>query len=117
LEDTEALSLLLSHNVHASNDRTIDSDVLAKTFKQYIEVRKAHVEDVLDVGNRAGDTSRDMGVAKEYMMYGAMWLACKYRLDEGPMDCQSLQLTNYHSQAIWRLFRQGDFELQRYRRS
>lgn len=53
------------------------SDVLAKSFKQYTDVRKAHVEAVLDAGNRAGDTSRDMGVAKEFIMYGFMWVACK----------------------------------------
>ena len=43
-----------------------------------MEVRKLHVEKVLDMGNRAGDTSRDLNVAGEFMMYGAMWLACKY---------------------------------------
>ena len=89
VEDTEALSLLLSHNLQAANDRTTDFDVLAKTFKQYMEVRILHVEDVLDVGNKAGDTSRDMGVAKEYMMYVAMWLACKYLFNEGCVDNQS----------------------------
>lgn len=77
LEDTEALSLLLSHNLQRSNDDMPQSDVLAKSFKQYTDVRKAHVEAVLDAGNRAGDTSRDMGVAKEFIMYGFMWVACK----------------------------------------
>lgn len=59
LEDTEALSLLLAHNLETTNDREIKRDSLAMTFQQYTEVRKPHVEKVLDAGNRAGDTSRD----------------------------------------------------------
>lgn len=42
-----------------------------------MSVRKLHVEKVLDMGNKAGDTSRDLNVAAELLMYGAMWLACK----------------------------------------
>ena len=42
-----------------------------------MSVRKGHVEKVLDVGNRAGDSSRDMNVVAEYTMYGAMWLVCE----------------------------------------
>lgn len=40
-------------------------------------VRKAHVEKVLDVGNRGGDVSRDMGPIAEIAMYGLMWSICK----------------------------------------
>lgn len=77
LEDAEALSLLMLNSLQTAGGRTPDSQMLKKTFKQYMQVRKSHVEEVLDAGNRAGDTSRDMGFAKEFMMYGFMWVACK----------------------------------------
>lgn len=59
MEDAEALSLLLAHNLEITSCQELNRDNLTKTFAQYAEVRKAHVEKVLDAGNRAGDTSRD----------------------------------------------------------
>lgn len=77
MEDAEALADLLVTNMKDSADAAISTEKLAKTFKQYITVRKAHVEKVLDAGNRAGDSSRDMGVVTEITMYGFMWVMCK----------------------------------------
>jgi hypothetical protein len=51
--------------------------VINKTLKQYMDVRKAQVEKILDMGNRAGDSSREMGTIAEFTMYGFMWAMCK----------------------------------------
>ena len=79
LEDAEALSLLLAHNLNSSSDPGLDTKIIAKTFKQYVDVRKAHVEKILDAGNRAGDSSREMNTAMEIMMYGAMRTICTFQ--------------------------------------
>lgn len=69
--------MLLAYNMTTAYDGIMDEKTLDKTYLQYTTVRKAHVERVLDVGNRSGDTSRDMGIVSEYLMYGAMWILCK----------------------------------------
>ena len=69
------MALLLAHNLR-SDDSTLVQQ-LDSTFKQYTTVRKAHVERVLDAGNRAGDSSRDMGPVAEIAMYTGFWLMLK----------------------------------------
>lgn len=57
----------------------------AKVFDQYMTVRKAHVERILDAGNRGGDASRDMNVVAEYTMYAFFWVMCESSSPE-PID-------------------------------
>lgn len=78
IEDGEALSLLLAHSLDLENSGAL-SDQLKRTFDQYTTVRKAHVERVLDAGNRAGDSSRDMGFVAEVFMYAGFWAVRKLR--------------------------------------
>lgn len=79
LEDAEALAMLLAHHLTpASGSAPVpEAKLLQKVFEQYMAVRKAHVEKILDAGNRGGDTSRDMNVVAEYMMYTFFWIMCK----------------------------------------
>lgn len=74
LEDAEAFATLLVFNHAESKEHEIDLKTLQTTFDQYMEVRKSHVEKVLDAGNKAGDSSREMGYVLEHVMYAAMWL-------------------------------------------
>lgn len=73
--------MLLAHHFSAKQADTPDSSrtsrLLQKTFEQYMNVRKAHVERVLDAGNRGGDSSRDLNVVAEYTMYAFFWVMCK----------------------------------------
>ena len=110
LEDAEALSILLAHNLDRNTGKPPTNDALSKTFKQYMSIRKAHVEKILDAGNRAGDTSREMGTVGEMTMYGAMWLICKFRRWE---DFLVLRLIFMTSQAVWCLLDEGAQELRR----
>lgn len=82
IEDGEALSLLLARNLDLEHTEAL-SEQLRRTFNQYTSVRKAHVERVLDAGNRAGDSSRHMGPVVEIMMYAGFWTAREYT----PFDC------------------------------
>lgn len=79
LEDAEALALLLAHHFAPKNDDSTPSprEMLQKVFEQYTTVRKAHVERILDAGNRGGDASRDMNVVAEYAMYAFLWVICE----------------------------------------
>lgn len=82
LEDAEALSLLLTHNLHASDDSSSTFKALQKTFNQYTTVRKAHVEKILDMANRMGNTSKEMNVVMEVLMYGMLWVVCRFETSE-----------------------------------
>jgi hypothetical protein len=77
LEDAEAFSILFASNLANQSTLELNAGLLDKTFKQYMDVRKAHVEKVLDMGNRAGDSSREMGTVAEFTMYGFMWAMFK----------------------------------------
>lgn len=67
--------MLLAHHLStsASNLKT-ESETLQTVFQQYMTVRKAHVERILDAGNRGGDASRDMNIVAEYTMYAFFWV-------------------------------------------
>ncbi|KAK5172064.1 uncharacterized protein LTR77_003701 [Saxophila tyrrhenica] len=78
LEDAEALASLLVFNLQRFTKPESELEILSNTFKQYMQVRKAHVEKVLDAGNRAGDSSREMGLILEMLMYAMMWAMLKF---------------------------------------
>lgn len=84
LEDAEALVDLLFTNMRDSPNAESSTTMLSNTFRQYIAVRKSHVEKVLDAGNRAGDSSRDMGFVGEMTMYGFMWAMCRFLFPKMP---------------------------------
>ncbi len=73
LEDAEAFANPLAFNLAEVNKEEVDLKTLGTTFAQYIKVRKAHVEKVLDAGNKAGDSSRDLNYVIELAMYGMTW--------------------------------------------
>ena len=80
LEDTEALSILLAHNLptgEAEVGFAREAKALEITFEQYVASRKAHVEKILDLGNKFGDTSREMGTIAEFFMYFILMIVCK----------------------------------------
>lgn len=72
--------MLLAHHMPSvrENRSSNDPELFQKVFDQYMLVRKAHVEKILDAGNRGGDASRDMNVVAEYMMYAFLWVMRKY---------------------------------------
>lgn len=72
--------MLLSHHLASVSDTSDGAKIstaLQRTFQQYMQVRKAHVERILDAGNRGGDASRDMNPVLEYTVYAFFWLMCK----------------------------------------
>lgn len=79
LEDAEALAMLLAYHLPSAPESQFSNEpeLLQKIFDQYMLVRKAHVEKILDAGNRGGDASRDMNVVAEYMMYAFFWIMRK----------------------------------------
>ena len=76
LEDAEAISLLLARNLGDLSE--ISSKAVEITFRQYTTARKAHVEKILDAGNRMGDTSREVSTPVEIGMYCMLWVLCKW---------------------------------------
>lgn len=70
--------MLLAHNLSGGVKGTNSRDeALQKTFEQYMAVRKAHVERILDTGNRLDRASGDMNVVAEYTFYGFLWVMRK----------------------------------------
>ena len=49
-------------------------------------VRKAHVEKILDAGNKLGDTSREMNPVLEVLMYAGFWAVCKFACQTSNID-------------------------------
>ena len=58
----------LAYNLTKAEEAAHSKADLPQTFEQFTKVRKAHVEQVLDMGNRAGDASREMGPIAETLM-------------------------------------------------
>lgn len=76
--------LLVRHLSATSADGAAKPVALEKIFDQYMTVRKAHVERILDAGNKGGDASRDLNVFAEFAMYAFFWVACKFCLHQLP---------------------------------
>lgn len=91
LEDAEALAMLLAQNLSSGSGEAVPSTsgALQKTFQQYMAVRKAHVERILDAGNRGGDASRDMSFVAEYTMYAFFWVMRKLPFAPRCNECRA----------------------------
>jgi 2-polyprenyl-6-methoxyphenol hydroxylase-like FAD-dependent oxidoreductase len=80
LEDVEAFTMLLSHSLRgvyqeSSPDIKTCKAAITTAAKQYMEIRRPHVQRILESAQRMQNSKRDMGVIAEYMMYYAMWIA------------------------------------------
>ncbi|KAL2830756.1 hypothetical protein BDW59DRAFT_140778 [Aspergillus cavernicola] len=80
LEDAEAFAMLLSHSLHrlyqrAPADIKAYKTTITTAAKQYMEIRRPRVQNIVENAQRMQNTKRDMGVIAEYGMYCAMWIA------------------------------------------
>lgn len=80
LEDTEAFSLFLAHELRnayrsplASQDMT-ERVAITTAAKRYVELRKPHVKRILEHAKKMQDNKRNKSLLEEYLMYFFMWI-------------------------------------------
>jgi 2-polyprenyl-6-methoxyphenol hydroxylase-like FAD-dependent oxidoreductase len=71
LEDCEAFVLFLAHQMKRRDSSKPDAEKQAtiKAARQYMNLRKPRVTEILENAKRIQNTKRDMGVVREYAMY------------------------------------------------
>lgn len=78
LEDVEALALLLAHHLHMGNARLDEvapkaqKNAIKAAASQYVNLRQPHVNAILESAQKIQNSKREMGILKEYFMYGVM---------------------------------------------
>lgn len=78
LEDVEALALLLAHHLHMGNARLDEvtpkaqKNAIKAAASQYVNLRQPHVNAILESAQHIQNSKREMGIIKEYFMYGVM---------------------------------------------
>ncbi|KUL89024.1 hypothetical protein ZTR_05950 [Talaromyces verruculosus] len=80
LEDVEAFSLFLSHQLRNAYKNPLASQAatervaVATASRRYVELRKPHVKKILEHAKQMQDNKRDKSVIEEYLMYFFMWI-------------------------------------------
>lgn len=80
LEDVEALSLFLAHDLRNVYQNPLASQAatervaITTAAKRYAELRKPHVKKILEHAKRMQDNKRDKSLFGEYLMYCVMWI-------------------------------------------
>ncbi|GFP52822.1 zeaxanthin epoxidase, chloroplastic [Trichoderma asperellum] len=71
LEDCESFVLFLAHQLKRTDPSKPDAEKQAaiKAARQYMELRKPRVTEILENSKRIQNSKRDMGVVREYAMY------------------------------------------------
>lgn len=78
LEDVEALALLLAHHLHMGNAHldevapNAQKNAIKAAASQYVNLRQPHVNVILESAQKTQNSKREMGILKEYFMYGVM---------------------------------------------
>ncbi|KAI9039297.1 FAD-dependent oxidoreductase [Aspergillus affinis] len=80
MEDGEALGMFLAHYITEGREGGGEEDVvrtkriLTHAAKHYIELRKPHVEEILNEAKRMQNNKRDVGWVGEMVMYAFLWI-------------------------------------------
>ncbi|KAL6857346.1 hypothetical protein J3F83DRAFT_370812 [Trichoderma novae-zelandiae] len=71
LEDCESFALFLAHQLarRDSSRPTTESQAVTRAARQYMDLRKPRVTEILESARRIQNSKRDMGVIREYAMY------------------------------------------------
>ncbi|KAK1255634.1 hypothetical protein MKX07_007893 [Trichoderma sp. CBMAI-0711] len=71
LEDCESFALFLAHQLTRgdSSSPTTQRQAVTKAARQYMELRKPRVTEILESAKRIQNVKRDMGIIREYAMY------------------------------------------------
>ncbi|KAF4760592.1 hypothetical protein HAV15_005996 [Penicillium sp. str.  len=78
LEDVEALALLLAHHLHMGNAHLDEvspkaqKNAIKAAASQYVNLRQPHLNAILESAQKTQNSKREMGILKEYFMYGVM---------------------------------------------
>ncbi|OAP59673.1 hypothetical protein AYL99_06971 [Fonsecaea erecta] len=82
LEDAYTITFLLRHFLslaYDSRSRTMtEENAIRLASEQYCEIRKPHVEAILDGAIKIEMRRSTAGILTEYAMYTAMWIMCKF---------------------------------------
>jgi 2-polyprenyl-6-methoxyphenol hydroxylase-like FAD-dependent oxidoreductase len=80
LEDVEALTLFLAHELRNAYRSPLDTQLLTEkkaittAAKRYMKLRQPHVKKILDQARRMQNQKRNMSPVEEWVMYCFMWL-------------------------------------------
>lgn len=80
LEDVEAFVLFLSHYLRKEYDDPqptsveMEKKAIKIAAKQYVNLRKPHIEAILVQAQKMQNNKRNMGIVQEYFMYAMMWI-------------------------------------------
>ena len=71
LEDCESFALFLAHQLSRrdSSSPTTQRQAVTKAARQYMDLRKPRVTEILESAKRIQNSKRDMGIIREYAMY------------------------------------------------
>ncbi|KAL7813347.1 hypothetical protein V8C26DRAFT_165425 [Trichoderma gracile] len=71
LEDCESFALLLAHQLarRDSSSPAAQRQAATKAARQYMDLRKPRVTEILESAKRIQNVKRDMGIIREYAMY------------------------------------------------
>ncbi|EHK22887.1 uncharacterized protein TRIVIDRAFT_222146 [Trichoderma virens Gv29-8] len=71
LEDCESFVLFLAHQLGRTDPSSsvTEKQTVTKAARQYIDLRKPRVTEILENAQRIQNTKRDMGIIREYAMY------------------------------------------------
>ncbi|KAH8429372.1 FAD-dependent oxidoreductase [Aspergillus melleus] len=88
MEDGEALGMFLVHSITQGREEREDAEeieeaeedilrtkrTITRAAKRYIEIRKPHVEVILNEAKRMQNNKRDVGWVGEMVMYAVLWI-------------------------------------------
>jgi 2-polyprenyl-6-methoxyphenol hydroxylase-like FAD-dependent oxidoreductase len=79
LEDCESFVLFLAHQIRRMDPSKSDTErqAVTKAAKQYMDLRKPRVTEILESAKKIQNSKRDMGVVREYAMYSMFKLLSK----------------------------------------
>ncbi|TFA97852.1 hypothetical protein CCMA1212_010374 [Trichoderma ghanense] len=71
LEDCESFTLFLAHQLarRDSSNPTTQRQAITKAARQYMDLRKPRVTEILESAKKIQNSKRDMGIIREYAMY------------------------------------------------
>jgi 2-polyprenyl-6-methoxyphenol hydroxylase-like FAD-dependent oxidoreductase len=78
LEDVEAFVLFLAHHLQKAEQKPLATEVMTQkqtikiAAKQYMDLRKPRVTEILEAAQKIQNSKRDKGVIGEFMMYSIM---------------------------------------------
>jgi 2-polyprenyl-6-methoxyphenol hydroxylase-like FAD-dependent oxidoreductase len=78
LEDVEAFVLFLAHHLQKAEQHQLATEVMTQkqtikiAAKQYMDIRKPRVTEILEAAQKIQNSKRDKGVIAEFMMYSMM---------------------------------------------